>query len=71
MSVVSTGVSKGGSGNLEVFGCSKIHFLLYFYIDVKNYKVWIAGKIIAQLGSKLLQLAPVWCTLGWAKILRR
>ena len=56
MSVVPTGASKGGSGDLQVFGCSKIRFLLYLYVKLQNYEVWIAGKIVAQTGSKLLQL---------------
>jgi hypothetical protein len=57
MSVIPTGASEGGSGNLKVFGCSKIHFSLYLYAELQNYEVWIAGKIIAQIGYKLLQLA--------------
>ncbi len=57
MSVIPTGASKGSLGNLEVFGCSKICFLLYLLVELQNYEVWIAGKIIAQIGSKLLQLA--------------
>ena len=51
MSVVPTGAFEGGSGNLEVFGCSKISFLLYLYVELQKYEVWIAGKIIAQTGS--------------------
>ncbi len=47
VSVVTTGASKGGLGDLEVFGCSKIHFLLYLYVKLHNYEVWIAGKIIS------------------------
>jgi hypothetical protein len=54
VSVVPTGASKGGPGDLEVFGCSKIRFLLYLYVELQNYEVWIAGKIIAQTGSQLL-----------------
>ncbi len=57
VSVVSTGASEGGSGNHEVFGCSKICFLLYLYVELQNYEVWIAEKVVAQTGSKLLQLA--------------
>jgi hypothetical protein len=58
MSVVPTRASEGGSGDLEVFGCSKICFLLYLYVELQNYEVWIAGKIIAQTGSKLFNLHP-------------
>ncbi len=57
MSVIPKGASEGGLGNLEVFGCSKICFLLYLYVELQNYEVWIAGKIIAQTGSNVLQLA--------------
>jgi hypothetical protein len=48
MSVIPTGASKGSSSNLEAFSCSKISFLLYLYVELQNYEVWIAGKIIAQ-----------------------
>jgi hypothetical protein len=57
MSVIPTGMSEGSLGDLKVFGCSKIRFLLYLYVKLQNYEVWIAGKIIAQTGSTLLQLA--------------
>jgi hypothetical protein len=36
VSVIPTGASEGGSGNLEVFGCSKIRFLFYLYIELQK-----------------------------------
>jgi hypothetical protein len=39
MTVNPTGASKDGSGDLKVFGCSKIRFLLYLYVELQNYEV--------------------------------
>jgi hypothetical protein len=35
----SNSASEGGSGNLEVFSCNEIRFLLYLYIELQNYEL--------------------------------